>query len=145
MTNLINIDDVYHDTFLHDYMKENPTVMVAIHPKCPKHYVLSNGNIYSRMCDKLLKGCYCATNFGYSKVFIQYGEVKRNCRIHRLVAETFIPNDKNLPQVDHIDRNRIHNDISNLRWVTPRENLLNRDMTNIGRGRKKTKNIPEIN
>ena len=71
--------------------------------------------------------------------------MKRNCRIHRLVAETFIPNDKNLPQVDHIDRNRIHNDISNLRWVTPRENLLNRDMTNIGRGRKKTKNIPEIN
>lgn len=143
MNNLIDIKDVYEQTFLHGYMKENPDIMVGVHPECPKHYVLSNGTIYSRMCDKLLKGCYCATNNGYSKVYIQYGDVKRNCRIHRLVAETFLPNDNNLPQVDHIDRNRIHNDISNLRWVSVKDNLLNRDMTNL-RGRRKTRNILEV-
>tara|TARA_R110001599_G_scaffold169777_1_gene359775 strand:+ start:2487 stop:2927 length:441 start_codon:yes stop_codon:yes gene_type:complete len=146
MNNLINVNDVYHETFLHDYMKENPDVEVGVHPECPKHLVLSNGRIYSRMCDRLLKGCYCATNHGYNKVFIQYGQVKRNCRVHRLVAETFLPNDNNLPQVDHIDRNRINNDISNLRWVTASENMLNRDFSNFkGRvGRKKIRNIPEV-
>ena len=38
--------------------------------------------------------------------------------IHRLVAETFIPNPQNKPTVDHIDGNRQNNAISNLRWAT---------------------------
>lgn len=45
--------------------------------------------------------------------------------VHRLVAETFIPNPHNKPQVDHIDRNRANNNICNLRWVTSHENMLN--------------------
>ncbi len=37
--------------------------------------------------------------------------------VHRLVAQHYIPNPDNLPEVDHIDRNTLNNDISNLRWV----------------------------
>ena len=43
-------------------------------------------------------------------------------RIHRLVAQAFIPNPDNLPVVDHIDGNKKNNFVSNLRWVTHREN-----------------------
>lgn len=51
---------------------------------------------------------------------------KRKIKVHRLVA-SFIPNPKNLPFVDHIDRDKTNNNISNLRWVTPLENNNNVD------------------
>ena len=36
--------------------------------------------------------------------------------IHRLLAETFIPNPKNLPQVNHKDQNKLNNELNNLEW-----------------------------
>jgi hypothetical protein len=45
--------------------------------------------------------------------------------IHRLVAKAFIPNPEGKPEVDHIDNNKRNNDVSNLRWVTHKENQNN--------------------
>ena len=49
------------------------------------------------------------------------------CRkyVHRIVAELFIPNPDNKPEIDHIDTNKINNRVDNLRWVTRKENLNN--------------------
>lgn len=49
--------------------------------------------------------------------------------IHRLVAETWIPNYDNKPTVDHIDKNKNNNHISNLRWATYSEQVFNEDTT----------------
>jgi hypothetical protein len=43
--------------------------------------------------------------------------------VHRLVAEAFIPNPLNLPEVNHIDSNRQNNHVSNLEWVTHSDNM----------------------
>lgn len=56
----------------------------------------------------------------------------RNYLYHRILARHFIPNPANLPQVDHIDRNKTNNSIENLRWVSAGENLRNRTMRPYG-------------
>ena len=44
-------------------------------------------------------------------------------KVHRLVAELFIPNPNNLPEVDHLDGNRMNPSKDNLEWVTHEENI----------------------
>jgi hypothetical protein len=64
---------------------------------------------------------------GYLQVNF-YGKSKNTSRfVHRLLAKAWIKNTENKPQVDHIDRNKQNNALSNLRWVTCQENMLNRD------------------
>ena len=50
------------------------------------------------------------------------GKIK-NYHIHRLVAEAYIPNPDNLPDVDHIDNDRTHNYLNNLQWITHKDNV----------------------
>jgi hypothetical protein len=53
----------------------------------------------------------------------------KSFRVHRLVGETFLPNPDNLPELDHIDRNRQNNNVENLRWVSHSDNQINKLFT----------------
>ncbi len=48
---------------------------------------------------------------------------RKRCRIHRLVALTFIDNPENLPHVNHKDENAVNNCVNNLEWCTAKYNL----------------------
>lgn len=52
--------------------------------------------------------------FGYSRVTLSKKGVHHTYYIHRLIAETFIPNPDNLPQINHKDENPNNNEVSNL-------------------------------
>lgn len=60
---------------------------------------------------------------GYCSTAIQENKKSRRVLVHRLVAQTFIPNPDNKPQVNHIDGNKSNNKVSNLEWATERENV----------------------
>lgn len=49
------------------------------------------------------------------------GKVK-NIRLHKALAETFIPNPNNLPVVNHIDENKLNYSLDNLEWVSYKDN-----------------------
>jgi hypothetical protein len=61
---------------------------------------------------------------GYCFINLINGKQRKFYRINRLVALTFIPNPENKTIVNHIDRCKTNNNVSNLEWVTSSENTL---------------------
>lgn len=88
----------------------------------PEYEVSNLGQI--RRKDKVLKPKL--NTKGYYGVDLWKQNQRKRKRIHRLVACAFLPNIDNKPCVDHIDRNRTNNEVSNLRWVTYSENNVNK-------------------
>ena len=65
---------------------------------------------------------------GYLYVTLKKDGISSKCFLARLLAKQFIPNDDETKiEVDHIDRNKINNNLENLRWVTHQENLDNKN------------------
>jgi len=66
---------------------------------------------------------------GYISVWLRNNEIKKCLTLHRILLESFIPNEDNLPCIDHIDQNKLNNNIENLRYCTYAENSRNRPRT----------------
>lgn len=87
---------------------------------CPDYAVTIDGKIWS---NKSYDWMICTpNNAGYCCVVLSNGLQQLHFKVHRLVAELFIPNPENKPEVNHIDGNKMNNSVDNLEWVTTYEN-----------------------
>ena len=64
------------------------------------------------------------TTTGYYKVDLRKDGKRKSMKAHRLVAMAFIPNPEDKPHINHIDGNPLNNNVENLEWCTPRENVI---------------------
>lgn len=90
-----------------------------------KLLVVEDQTIY-RIKGKLLYRCAVSRTgrgYRYDQVTYQEGGKQKHETVHRLMAEAFIPNPENKPQVNHIDGDPSNNSIDNLEWVTAKENI----------------------
>lgn len=84
------------------------------------YLINTNGEIISKRLKKPLKKRKIKN--GYYQVCLCNNKKRKYLLIHRLVAQTFIPNPLNMPQVNHIDENKNNNNVSNLEWCTAQYN-----------------------
>ncbi len=88
------------------------------------YVIFENGDIISLKRGIMIKPQL--SKKGYKRVELWNDNGKgKHMSVHRLVALAHIPNPLNKPMVDHIDENKLNNNVENLRWATNSENQLN--------------------
>lgn len=83
--------------------------------------VSMKGEVMSYRRNKLLKPN--VVTGGYLTVTLSTNGMKKQCLIHRLVAQTFIPNPKKLPVINHLNGIKSDNRVSNLEWCSQKKNI----------------------
>ena len=83
--------------------------------------VTSCGKVWSYKRKKFLKPR--DNGHGYLYVCLCKDGQRKWCRVHRLVAQTYLPNPENLPQVNHKDENKSNNCLQNLEWCDAKYNI----------------------
>lgn len=99
------------------YAAETGDIFTTLQQGCRDRFDLSK-----RIEPIKLNPRYC---HGYPRVYLRRDStgLREDVYIHRIVAEMFIPNPNNLPEVNHINSNPSDPEASNLEWVTHKENL----------------------
>jgi len=89
----------------------------------PGYYISETGTVYSTKTGEWRERKLQTSYRGYKMVEIRDSSNKPFFKsVHRIVANAFIPNPENKPQVNHIDGNKTNNDVCNLEWCTEAEN-----------------------
>lgn len=84
------------------------------------YQVTSWGRVFNKETGRFLKPQ--VHDKGYLRIDLCKDGDRKHFKVHRLVAEAFIPNPECKPQINHIDGNNQNNSVTNLEWVTNAEN-----------------------
>ena len=85
--------------------------------------ISNKGDIKNKKNNKLIKQFVSAKGYNTVTVSLGHADDKINLKVHRAVAETFIPNPYKLPMINHKDGNKLNNSVDNLEWCTNKENI----------------------
>lgn len=77
-------------------------------------------NIIMRLPEKVLS---TRKHVGYENITLRIDGKTKVCSVHRLVAKTFLQNPNNYKAVNHIDGNKLNNNLSNLEWCSYSQNM----------------------
>lgn len=96
-----------------------------------KYKISDNGKVRNSKNNNILKGSI--NNRGYISVSLYNNITKKTkCfKVHRLVAQEFIPNYQNYKEVNHIDGNKLNNNVNNLEWCNRKENMVHAAKNNL--------------
>jgi hypothetical protein len=86
----------------------------------PGYFITEDGRVYSNSTEKWLKGFISPD--GYHRIELRANKKRIKKFVHRLVAETYIPNPNNLNSVNHKDEVKLNNTVENLEWMDIKEN-----------------------
>ena len=81
----------------------------------------TKGGIYT-IREKMLAPRVNTKRYGYCEISLRKDGKAKRFKVHRPVATAFIPNPNKLPEVNHKDGNKQNNNVSNLEWVTSKQN-----------------------
>lgn len=88
----------------------------------PAYSVTKDGRVFSSKCNRFLKGWINDSGYPTVGLYDSSTDKMYNAPVHRLVAEAYLDNLYDKEQVNHIDGNKLNNNVTNLEWVTPKEN-----------------------
>lgn len=89
-------------------------------PNYPNYSVTEDGKVWSHIYNKWLK--LSLGKVGYYTVTLYHNMEFKKLYIHRLVAITYLNNNNNLAYVNHMDGNKLNNNITNLEWCSAADN-----------------------
>ena len=101
------------------------------------NYMVSDKGNIKRNDGIIIKPINPPSGNGYFVIKITANKYRKITTLHRIVAEAFIPNPDNKPQVNHINGKKCDNSVSNLEWVTRSENIrhaIKNKLTNPNKG-----------
>ena len=84
------------------------------------YYVTKCGKVFNRYGRELKPSL---NKGGYKFLSLSHQGKTKTTMLHRMLAECFIPNPNNYPQINHKDGNKLNNELSNLEWCTPSYNV----------------------